>query len=382
MLAAAAGHLPVPGRCSSSTCRRSSPASSPQRLDRLSPLARGRGRRRQPAACPAPSTSPPATTTSSSARARAARHTGLTQGPPENFCRPAVDVLFRSAVAAYGGAVLGVVLTGMGSDGRSGAGEIRDAGGTVLVQDQATSVVWGMPGAVAQAGLADEVLPLDRIAEAITRRLAGGPPSAQPAPGRAEAPDDPHRHQLRLGARSSCTRRARSCSQPGKEYLVEARLLPIARAAGHRRRRRSSSSRSAPGPTPASTRQIVEALTTNETSWFRDGDPFTALTATVLPALLAARGPNERLQIWSAACSSGQEPYTIAMLLEDALPQRRLRGSRSPRPTCPREMVERTRAGRFSQLEVNRGLPAPDARPALHARRQRVGGRRRRCAGW
>ena len=97
--------------------------------------------------------------------------TMLSQGPPENFCRPAVDPLFRSAVAAYDGAVLSVVLTGMGADGRAGAGVIRDAGGTVVVQDQATSVVWGMPGAVAQAGLADEVLPLDRVAEAITRHL-------------------------------------------------------------------------------------------------------------------------------------------------------------------------------------------------------------------
>jgi two-component system chemotaxis response regulator CheB len=100
-------------------------------------------------------------------------HTGLTQAPPENFCRPAVDPLFRSAVAAYDGAVLGVVLTGKGSDGRLGAGAIRDAGGTVLTQDQATSVVWGMPGAVTQAGLADEVLPLDRVAEAIGRHLSG-----------------------------------------------------------------------------------------------------------------------------------------------------------------------------------------------------------------
>jgi two-component system chemotaxis response regulator CheB len=97
--------------------------------------------------------------------------TGLNQGPPENFCRPAVDPLFRSAVTAYDGAVLAVVLTGMGSDGRNGAAEIRAAGGTVLVQDQATSVVWGMPGAISQAGLADEVLPLDRVAEAITRHL-------------------------------------------------------------------------------------------------------------------------------------------------------------------------------------------------------------------
>src|SRR3954452_379790 len=99
--------------------------------------------------------------------------TALTQDPPENFCRPAVDPLFRSAVAAYDGAVLGVVLTGMGSDGRIGAGIIRDAGGTVLAQDQATSVVWGMPGAVTQAGYADEVLPLDRVAEAIHRHLSG-----------------------------------------------------------------------------------------------------------------------------------------------------------------------------------------------------------------
>ena len=105
-------------------------------------------------------------------------------------------------------------------------------------------------------------------------------------------------------------------------------------------------------------RRIVEALTTNETSWFRDGDPFTALTSTVMPALLAARGPSERLQIWSAACSSGQEPYTIAMLLEDSIPNAATRVSITA-TDLSREMVARTRAGRFSQLEVNRGLPAP-----------------------
>ncbi len=110
-------------------------------------------------------------------------HTGLTQGPPENFCRPAVDPLFRSAVTAYDGAVLAVVLTGMGSDGRNGAGEIRAAGGTVIVQDQATSVVWGMPGAISQAGLADEILPLDRIPEAITRHRTGVLPGTVHAGG-------------------------------------------------------------------------------------------------------------------------------------------------------------------------------------------------------
>jgi chemotaxis protein methyltransferase CheR len=143
---------------------------------------------------------------------------------------------------------------------------------------------------------------------------------------------------------------------PGKEYLVEARLLPIARKMGladvgqlvdNVRTR----------PNPEDTRRIVEALTTNETSWFRDGDPFTTLATTVLPSLLSARGPNERLQIWSAACSSGQEPYTIAMLLEDAIPNAAGRVSITA-TDLSREMVERTRAGRFSQLEVNRGLPA------------------------
>jgi two-component system chemotaxis response regulator CheB len=106
------------------------------------------------------------------------KRTFLDQGPAENFCRPAVDVLFRSAVAAYDGAVLGVVLTGMGSDGRIGTGQIRQAGGTVIAQDQATSVVWGMPGAVTQAGHADEVLPLGRVAEAITRLLPAVRPLA------------------------------------------------------------------------------------------------------------------------------------------------------------------------------------------------------------
>jgi two-component system chemotaxis response regulator CheB len=98
--------------------------------------------------------------------------TRLTQAPPENYCRPAVDVLFRSAVAAVGPAVLGVVLTGMGSDGCRGAREIVDRGGSVIAQDQATSVVWGMPGAVAGAGLAEQILPLADIGPEIVRRLA------------------------------------------------------------------------------------------------------------------------------------------------------------------------------------------------------------------
>jgi len=95
----------------------------------------------------------------------------LHQDPPENYCRPAVDVLFRSAARAVGGDVLALVLTGMGSDGTKGAQRLVDAGGSVIAQDRATSVVWGMPGAVAQAGLVEQVLPLPQIAAELQRRL-------------------------------------------------------------------------------------------------------------------------------------------------------------------------------------------------------------------
>jgi two-component system, chemotaxis family, protein-glutamate methylesterase/glutaminase len=94
------------------------------------------------------------------------------QGMPENSCRPSVDVLFRSAAEACGPRALGVILTGMGQDGLRGCRQIREAGGQILAQDERTSIVWSMPGVVAQAGLADEVLPLEHIALAIERRIA------------------------------------------------------------------------------------------------------------------------------------------------------------------------------------------------------------------
>jgi two-component system chemotaxis response regulator CheB len=96
----------------------------------------------------------------------------LQQGAPENSCRPSVDVLFRSAAAAYGAGVLAVVLTGMGQDGLQGCERIREGGGQIVAQDEDSSVVWGMPGAVCRAGLADAVLPLAEIAGEILRRTA------------------------------------------------------------------------------------------------------------------------------------------------------------------------------------------------------------------
>ncbi len=99
----------------------------------------------------------------------------LNQNEPENFCRPSVDVLFRSAAQACSGRVLGVILTGMGSDGLAGSRAIRSAGGAIFAQDAATSVVWGMPGSVANAGLANKILPLDAMAPEILRFVASAP---------------------------------------------------------------------------------------------------------------------------------------------------------------------------------------------------------------
>jgi len=151
--------------------------------------------------------------------------------------------------------------------------------------------------------------------------------------------------------------RRRSAIQlaPGKEYLVESRLLPLAREAGldvdgfvDRLRTR---------PTPADQDAVVEAMTTNETSWFRDGAPYAVLRETELPRLVAARGGAGRLRVWSAACSTGQEPYSVAMTLLDHLPAPM--SSEIVATDLSEQVLERARSGRYSQLEVNRGLPAP-----------------------
>jgi len=98
----------------------------------------------------------------------------LSSDPPENFCRPSVDPMLRSAAACCEGRVLVAMLTGMGSDGLAGTRRVIEAGGTAVAQDEATSVVWGMPGAVAQAGLCHAVLPLPRIAPKLLELLRMG----------------------------------------------------------------------------------------------------------------------------------------------------------------------------------------------------------------
>ena len=144
--------------------------------------------------------------------------------------------------------------------------------------------------------------------------------------------------------------------QPGKEYLVESRLAPIARSLGEKdvaglvaRLRRGE-----PGLTDA----VVDALTTNETSWFRDSHPFDAFVQHLLPDV-AGTSATKQITVWSAACSSGQEAYSLAMLMLDWLPTRPGYSARIVGTDISATMVERARAGRYSQLEVNRGLRAP-----------------------
>jgi chemotaxis protein methyltransferase CheR len=142
---------------------------------------------------------------------------------------------------------------------------------------------------------------------------------------------------------------------PGKEYLVETRLLPLARKAGAATVS-DFVNRAQQRPDPAAHRSIVEALTTNETSWFRDQEPFTVLREVVLPEFKATRPGPQTLRVWSAACSSGQETYSLALTLQESTPPGwtyDILGT-----DISSEMVARAQAGRFSQLEMNRGLPA------------------------
>lgn len=142
-----------------------------------------------------------------------------------------------------------------------------------------------------------------------------------------------------------------------KEYLLEARLRPVARDLGlgsvtellDQLRRASNQTVE---------RRVVNAMTTNETSWFRDVHPFEALRRHVLPERIAHNAARRHLGIWSAACSSGQELYSVAMLLDGNFPELAGWSLDLVGTDLSSEMVERARLGRFSGLEINRGLPA------------------------
>jgi chemotaxis protein methyltransferase CheR len=142
-----------------------------------------------------------------------------------------------------------------------------------------------------------------------------------------------------------------------REYLMEARLSSIAQQEGFKSvselimRVRSGNSTQLQW-------KVVEAMTTNETSFFRDAKPFEALRHVVIPALIQARKTERRLTIWCAACSSGQEPYSIAMMLREYFPELQSWKVNIIATDIATEVIDKCKKGRYTQLEVNRGLPA------------------------
>ncbi len=143
---------------------------------------------------------------------------------------------------------------------------------------------------------------------------------------------------------------------PEKEYLVEARLAPIQKKLGLSSLAELMNKLRFE-PFGALHNEVIEAMTTNETYFFRDVKPFEALRNEVLPDLIGARSSKRSLTIWSAACSSGQEAYSIKMTLKEFFPQLVNWNTRIFCTDLSQEMINRTVEGRFSQLEVNRGLP-------------------------
>lgn len=158
--------------------------------------------------------------------------------------------------------------------------------------------------------------------------------------------------------RSTVLRHAAISLEPGKEYLVESRLAPIMRAENLDSFATLVSAMRRPGESRL-LGLVIDAMTTNETSFFRDSHPWVALREELLPALIDARRSVRRLNLWCAASSSGQEPFSLAMLIHEHFPEvARDWTVRISGVDLSPTMVRKSNEGRFSQLEVNRGLPA------------------------
>jgi chemotaxis protein methyltransferase CheR len=145
--------------------------------------------------------------------------------------------------------------------------------------------------------------------------------------------------------------------EPGKEYLAESRLQTIAREVGVASVSELVAHMRAGAVDVGDA--VVDAMTTNETSFFRDVRPFQSLQETVLPQLIERRRLARSLSVWCAACSSGQEPYSVAMLIREHFPELRDWNVQILATDLSPSMLDRTRAGLYSQLEINRGLPSP-----------------------
>ena len=213
-------------------------------------------------------------------------------------------------------------MTGMGQDGLRGCELIKQARGQVIVQDEASSIVWGMPGYVAKAGLADSILPLTEIADEIARRVHAAAADRCRLCSRSRAATRRKEAIMGLEAqefeylRQFLAHHSAVILDEGKGYLAESRLTPLAYREGMdsvqellAQIRKTSFNELH--------RKVLDAMMNNETWFFRDHLPFEALRRAIIPELMADRAATRRLNFWSAASSSGQEAYSIAMPIKE-----------------------------------------------------------------
>lgn len=268
----------------------------------------------------------------------------ITQDPPEHFCRPAADPMLRSLSGVYGPQLAVAILTGMGQDGLEGAREVVSRGGGVIAQDEASSVVYGMPKAVAEQRLCKAVLPLFEMGAYLIGQIDG---RVTPVPSKAGA--------FRFFAELVKQRAGMALSED-KEYLIESRLLPVARQR-HLPDVAALYAEASRHPSEELLTDITEAMTTNESFFFRDGKPYDLLRRTLLSGAMQARGSQRKLRIWSAACSTGQEPYSIALCLKEEAALLEGWSCDILATDIAGKVIDRARTGSYSQFEVQRGLP-------------------------
>ena len=265
----------------------------------------------------------------------------LDKNPPENFCRPAVDPMLRSLAKAYNGKVLTVILTGMGQDGLKGGQE------TVGRRWRHCRAGRGDQRRMGHAGRCRQRRPVQRRVAAFRYRALCAQGHFED--GCMTVTDFEFICQI-LRERSGLV------LTNDKAYLLESRLLPVARKwklATFDDLVRVIRSKM----DEAVVRDVVEAMTTNESFFFRDTKPFDQFKALVLPALLKSRAASRTIRIWSAACSSGQEPYSLAMILSESAAQLNGWKIEIVGTDLSTEILNRAKEGMYSQFEVQRGLP-------------------------
>jgi len=290
----------------------------------------------------------------------------LQQGPKEQSVRPAADVLFRSAAQVARREVLGIVLTGLGEDGLAGARAIVAAGGKVWAQDRASAVAPSMPGKLCDAGLASFTGTPAELGDELVTRILGRPaagsrprpalPAPRPVPTLGAVPAAPISAENFRFLREYLRGHAGITLGENKDYFAGTRLqalaerLEIASADALMARLRSE-------PGGGLGEQVVDELTINETSFFRDALCFDLLYERLVPGLIARARSERRLRVWSAACSTGEEPYSVAMGLRTRFQELSTWRLEVLATDISRRVLAKASEGCYSAREIGRGLP-------------------------